>query len=153
MQPVFVLDNMRTLHDQNFSGYSRLDTIYMCHFLRPCAIAHNPHMCYTLIMKIESLFLMPTINLLASGVAIECRIRELQKGIKKRMAEDDFVDRLEDLYPATDITPSEKATLRARTQIYLLRDKKELQEALVWKRIIQAIIIKNDGRHDCVRFI
>lgn len=96
---------------------------------------------------------MPTINLLASGVAIECRIRELQKGIKKRMAEDDVVDRLEDLYPATDITLSEKAALRARTQIYLLRDKKELQEALVWKRIIQAIIIKNDGRHDYVRFI
>lgn len=104
-------------------------------------------------MKIESLFLMPTINLLASGVAIECQIRDLQKSVQKRAAEDALVERLETLYPVSDITPTEKAALRARTQIYLLRDKKELQEALVWKRIIQAIIIKNDGRHDCVRFI
>jgi len=103
-------------------------------------------------MTIDSLFLMPQTNLLASYVAIECQIRDLQKSIQKRTVEDDLVERLETLYPASDITPTEKAALRARIQICLLRDKKDLQEAFVWKRIIQALIVRNDGRLDVVRF-
>lgn len=91
-------------------------------------------------MKIESLFLMPQTNLMASYVAVEHQIRDLQKSIQTRTAEDDLVERLDTLYPASDITPAEKAALRARTQMYLLRDKKDLREAFVWKRIIQALI-------------
>jgi hypothetical protein len=83
---------------------------------------------------------MPTINLIASAVAINHRICKLQFSIKKIMIEEDLIEILEAAYPDANVTPAEKEELRAKTKFDLLHETNELHYAKVDLRIIQALI-------------
>ena len=91
-------------------------------------------------MEIKTLYNMPTINLIASAVAINHRMCKLQFSIKKIMIEEDLIEKLETAYPDANVTPAEKEELRAKTKFDLLHETNELHYAKLEMRIIQALI-------------